>query len=332
MAITSISDVDVIINQANAMLAQGIISKEKAREAIRTARGALSNFMRTQAGAPSVGPTDLGAGVFHGGRGLGPTIGGTNGDTAADTPTREQIESDFKAGVLTAEEAAAMLLDHHGLRNGADIVTFWDGGGTGTNVPVAELVPDPDPVPRPTPEPSAETDEVAQSRAGLFQSQVEMDDRELQLRLLADTFGTRLSPVARRGANLALEQFSQIDPLLEFANPQQTLGNRFSAFAGGNRLSGSQLGGILGQLTDIAPTDPAAFLDFVPDYAMAAQLGVQPGFADVNPNLRRRAIKRRLSDFEIQRAQTPELFQDPSAENLAGIIESFRRQGFLNDQ
>ena len=158
-----------------------------------------------------------------------------------------------------------------------------------------------------------------QTRGDLFAEQGAEDFRR---RVLAEQFGESLSPTAARGARTIFNRFSDIDPLLEFQSPGQTAGQRFGGFAGGAAPDiGLGINELLGSEN---------LLDFVPDFETAARLGLQEGLAGVNPRLRRRAQERLLTEFGTQRAQRPEEFQEPSAENLSRQIEAFRRRRFAN--
>ncbi len=203
---------------------------------------------------------------------------------------------------------------------------------TPSDRPPQQITPTPQvtPTPRPGPEAIGGGGDIGpQTRANLF---AEQGGDELRRRLIADQFGANLSPLAGRAASSALNRFTGLDPLLEFASPEQTLGQRFAGFAGGGRPTGADIGSQLDLLGGAGGAGPSgAFLDFVPDFETAARLGAQETLAGVNPRLARRAESRFLSDFATERAQRPEQFQTVDAASLAAQLQATRDrfQGFF---
>ncbi len=194
-------------------------------------------------------------------------------------------------------------------------------GGVGATggVPTPQVTPTPPPGPG---EIGGGGDVGPQTRASLF---AEQEGNELRRRLIADQFGANLSPLAGRAAGSALNRFTGLDPLLEFANPEQTLGQRFAGFAGGARPTGQSIGGQLDLLGGVGGGGPSqVFLDFVPDFQTAARLGAQETLAGVNPRLARRVESRFLDDFATRQAQRPEQFQTVDANTLAAQLQVTR--------
>jgi hypothetical protein len=241
------------------------------------------------------------------------------GPMATDvTFTVADIAQDLASGILTTAEAIAAYRSLN-TAEGNSRATALETGGVDTGVPRAQVFPSD------APDPSEITGGGPLSRADLFSVQ---QDADLRRRLLADAFGTNQSPLAARASSDIFNRFARIDPLLEFSNPAQTLGQRFTGFAGAPNQTGAALNTSLDKLMGTATNPSSNFLDFVPDFRTAAQLGMSPGFADINPRLARRGQTRLMDDFDIRMSQKPELFQTPDAENLAAQIAEFRSRGF----
>ena len=177
-----------------------------------------------------------------------------------------------------------------------------------------------EPVPTPTPV------DAPGGRAELFRAQ---QGDVLTRRLLGDVFGPNRTPLLNRAARNVYSDWANIDPLLDFRNQGQTLGQRFQSFADTNRLDR----GALDTSLDALMGDPN-FLSFVPDYETAARLGMAPGLAGVNPRLRDRTRDRWLEEFETARAMSPELYQGKDfpglADRLQAEVARFRQKGFFS--
>ncbi len=209
-------------------------------------------------------------------------------------------------------------------RTAADTTQPTTGG-----VGAAGGVPTPPVLPTPPPGPGAiggGGDVGPQTRAELFAAQ---EPAELRRRLIADQFGANLSPLAGRAANFALNRFTGVDPLLEFASAasgaKQNIGQRFASFAGEGGPTGQEIGSQLDLLSGVGGADPVdAFLNFVPDFQTAARLGAQETLSGVNPRLARRIEDRRAREFAIRQAQQPEQFQGDDAASIAAQLQSTR--------
>ena len=273
--------------------------------------GNLEQTLALEGGSGLEGLTDPDYVATGANQGAGPM------DTGA-TFTVADIDSALSSGAITTTEAIAKFRELN-TAEGNSRATALETGGVYTGVPRAQVFPSD------APDPSEITGGGPLSRAALFANQ---QDADLRRRLLADAFGTNQSPLAARASSDIFNRFARIDPLLEFSNPAQTLGQRFTGFAGAPNQTGASLNTSLDKLMGTATNPNSNFLDFVPDFQTAAQLGMSPGFADINPRLARRGQSRLMDDFDIRMSQKPELFQTPNAENLAAQISEFRSRGF----
>ena len=242
-----------------------------------------------------------------------------SGNETDVTFTVADIDSALSSGAITTAEAITKFRELNTAEGNSRATALETGTGIDTGVPRAQVVPSD------APDLSEITGGGPLSRAALFANQ---QDADLRRRLMADAFGTNQSPLAKRASSDIFNRFARIDPLLEFSNPAQTLGQRFTDFAGAPNQTSAALNTSLDRLMGTATNPNSNFLDFVPDFRTAAQLGMSPGFADINPRLARRGQSRLMDDFDIRMSQKPELFQTPDAENLAAQIAEFRSRGF----
>ena len=269
--------------------------------------------------------------------------------------TVEQVEKAFKAGGTFQSDAEVIaILQQLGVAFPQDLMSFWRAGGSGTNFGPAipdpgfgAIVPQPRPVdvgdapvgavPPPFPFVSgapgpggsqfqAGPIDPAAQRARLFASQSPAD---LERRLIANAFGSNLTPLLQRAAQFAFSRFSDVEPLL---NPggQLSAAEAFPSFLSNPPGSAGLETAIGSLLAANQPGTPGAtaFNTRFPTPNAAFTGGIQPFLANVTPRLRG-AFAKTLQDEAFARfAQTPEQFQSP--EQRAAIFGDLRDRGFLN--
>ncbi|MFQ6027857.1 MAG: hypothetical protein ACE5Q6_10235, partial [Dehalococcoidia bacterium] len=251
-------------------------------------------------------------------------------------PTLGEIRALWLADQISDAEALEMIKGVMGYLPGGQsnaanvMLQEWKDQRTGGNAKAA-FVPSPAPAPAPTPD-QGDTGSFfggttgPDTRADIYATQL---GDELRRRLIANAFGTDLTPLGSRTAQYVLNKFIGQDPLIEFADPSRTLGQRFQAFAGGQRPTQQALSESLEGLLELAGTNAKAFQEFVPDFRTAARTGLQPTLMGINPRLAQGYESRLLGNLQTQMAQMPEQFQNASAANLAALLSEYQRRGFI---
>lgn len=192
----------------------------------------------------------------------------------------------------------------------------------------------------PTADPTALPEEGADptplSRQEFFLSQT---DPEISRRLIANQFGGALTPTGQSAAAGAFNRFRAQAPLTNFGPGAVPLANAFSAFVGAPRATQAGLQGNLSSILSGVNPDTLgipgkaslldlAFQNAFPTGQAAFSAGIQPMLAGMNPRVAQ-GIGGLLQDqFDIQAAQTPELF-GTSQGILENVFGALRDRGFI---